>query len=281
MSEAFRENVTRAILSSLVLLLLAAAFITPLAAQLGAPNDSGVSFATVHLTVREPAEYQRLWTEMFGARKTSLGSRDVIQVPGLIFVVNQGEPTGGSTGAFVDHVGFLVPDLAAVKGLVVDEGIPILGENDRLGQLTVEFPDGVKIEFTETPELRMRISLHHVHFFLDNGEALRAWYAHTFGATASMRRQFFSAKFPGGPGFPGPELDFAAGRGGRVPNDGRAIDRIGLEVEGLERLLARLEGEGVTIEVPYQEQSELGVKRAVIVDPIGTRVELTEGLARR
>ena len=57
--------------------------------------------------------------------------------------------------------------------------------------------------------------------------------------------------------------------------------RIGLEVQGLERLLARLEGEGVTIEVPYQEQSGLGVKRAVIVDPVGTRIELTEGLATR
>ena len=52
-------------------------------------------------------------------------------------------------------------------------------------------------------------------------------------------------------------------------------------LQGLERLLARLEGEGVTIEVPYQEQSGLGVKRAVIVDPVGTRIELTEGLARR
>ena len=112
MREAFREHGTRAILSSLVLLLLPAAVLTPLSAQLGAPNDSGVSFATVHLTVREPAEHQRLWTEMFGARTTSLGSRDVIRVPGLLFVVNEGEPTGGSAGAFVDHVGFLVPDLA-------------------------------------------------------------------------------------------------------------------------------------------------------------------------
>ena len=54
-----------------------------------------------------------------------------------------------------------------------------------------------------------------------------------------------------------------------------------MEVQGLERLLARLAREGVTIEVPYQEQSELGVKRAVIVDPVGTRIELTEGLAGR
>ena len=70
-------------------------------------------------------------------------------------------------------------------------------------------------------------------------------------------------------------------RAARSPNDGRATDRIGLEVQGLERLLTRLEGEGVTIEVPYQEQSGLGVKRAVIVDPVGTRIELTEGLATR
>ncbi len=281
MHETFGRNGTRAILSSAVLLLLPAAGLMPLTAQLAAPNDSGISFATVHLMVSEPARHQRLWREMFGARTTSLGSKDLIRVPGLIFVVNEGEPTGGSAGAFVDHVGFLVPDLAAVKELVVGEDLVIVSENDRLRQLTVEFPDGVKIEFTGTPELSVPISLHHVHFFVEGGEALRAWYAHTFGATASMRRQFFSAEFPGGRGFPGPELDFLTGRTGRSPNEGRAIERIGLEVQGLERFLARLEGEGVTIEVPYQEQSGLGVKRAVIVDPVGTRIELTEGLARR
>ena len=171
--------------------------------------------------------------------------------------------------------------LRSTGDVVVDEDITIVSENERLSQLTVEFPDGVKIEFTGTPGLGMPISLHHVHFFVENGEALRAWYAHTFGAKASMRRIFFSAEFPGGPGFPGPELDFLTGRTGSVPNDGRAIDRIGLEVQGLERLLARLEGEGATIEVPLQERSGLGVRRAVIVDPIGTRIELTEGLSRR
>ena len=109
-------------------------------------------------------------------------------------------------------------------------------------------------------------------------EALRAWYVDAFGATASMRRQFFSAEFPGGEGFPGPELDFLTTGSDRSPNGGKAIDRIGFEVLHLESFLARLEGEGVEVEVPYQETSMGGFKRAVIVDPVGTRIELTEGL---
>ena len=38
---------------------------------------------------------------------------------------------------------------------------------------------------------------------------------------------------------------------------------------------------GVTFEVPYREVAQLGLKLAFIVDPVGTRIELTEGLAGR
>ena len=161
----------RAVFGSLTLLVWVVGVVTPLSAQLGSPNDSGVAIATVHLTVQEPDEYQRLWREMFGARAATVGSSAAIRLPGVLFLLEQGKPTGGSAEAYLDHVGFLVPDLAEVRGLVVSEEIPIVSENEERGQLTVEFPDGVKIEFTETPELGLPISLHHVYFFVGDGEA--------------------------------------------------------------------------------------------------------------
>ena len=64
-------------------------------------------------------------------------------------------------------------------------------------------------------------------------------------------------------------------------DQGRSIDHIGFEIKGLEAFCKKLEAAGVTFEVPYREVAQLGLKLAFIVDPVGTRIELTEGLAGR
>jgi hypothetical protein len=43
----------------------------------------------------------------------------------------------------------------------------------------------------------------------------------------------------------------------------------------------KLQADGVTVLSAVQEAQASGLKRAVIVDPVGTRIELTEGLATR
>jgi catechol 2,3-dioxygenase-like lactoylglutathione lyase family enzyme len=67
----------------------------------------------------------------------------------------------------------------------------------------------------------------------------------------------------------------------QAPTKGRAIDHIGFEVRGLEAFCKKLAADGVAFEVPYREVPQLGLKLAFIVDPEGTRIELTEGLAGR
>jgi catechol 2,3-dioxygenase-like lactoylglutathione lyase family enzyme len=62
---------------------------------------------------------------------------------------------------------------------------------------------------------------------------------------------------------------------------GRSFDHIGLEVRDLEAFTRKLAADGVTFESPFREMPGIGLKVAFLIDPAGTRIELTEGLARR
>jgi catechol 2,3-dioxygenase-like lactoylglutathione lyase family enzyme len=64
-----------------------------------------------------------------------------------------------------------------------------------------------------------------------------------------------------------------------VPSKGRSIDHIGFEVKNLQAFCDKLNTEGVTFDSPYREVPQIGLKIAFVLDPAGTRIELTEGLA--
>ena len=42
--------------------------------------------------------------------------------------------------------------------------------------------------------------------------------------------------------------------------------------------MKNLQAAGVTFDAPFREVPNIGLKIAFIVDPVGTRIELTEGL---
>ena len=61
--------------------------------------------------------------------------------------------------------------------------------------------------------------------------------------------------------------------------DRRAVDHIGFEVRNLQEFCRKLEAKGIMLTVPYRIAPELnGIGTALITDPWGTRIELTEGL---
>jgi len=79
--------------------------------------------------------------------------------------------------------------------------------------------------------------------------------------------------------FNGNEIDFLlATSAAPAATKGRVIDHIGFEVMNLEAFMKNLAAEGVRVESPYREMPNLDLKVAFIVDPVGTRIELTEGL---
>ena len=87
------------------------------------------------------------------------------------------------------------------------------------------------------------------------------------------RRTFLAGMLPGG------EVDFRPAQKSEAPTKGRSLDHIGFEVKNLEAFCKKLQADGLTLEMPYRDVPQLGLKIAFLVDPEGTRIELTEGLA--
>jgi catechol 2,3-dioxygenase-like lactoylglutathione lyase family enzyme len=263
------------------------ASIGPLFAQLAGPNESGVSIAQAHLVVRNAAEQKKLWVDIMGAKVTHSGSLELLKLPGIFIVLEQGEPAGGSDGTSVNHLGFLTKDYAEMKAKITAAHIEVAADGYKADgcaaapgtpacQFTVVFPDGVRVEFTEDKGVTVPATNHHIHMYTKDRESLRAWYAKTLGAEAGLRRgTIMAAKFPGQYGG---ELDFNPATEPPLATKGRSIDHIGFEVKGLAAFCKKLEAQGVTLDVPYHPVPGTGLKSAFITDPIGTRIELTEGL---
>jgi catechol 2,3-dioxygenase-like lactoylglutathione lyase family enzyme len=254
------------------LLLIAAAAAT-LSAQLAAPNAAGVSIGHVHLIVNDPEAQKKIWVGMFGAQVTNTGTLELLRLPGIFVVLGKArtEPTGGSDGSTVNHFGFLVPSYADTKAKLTAANIPFT-DNPAKKQVIAEFPEKIRVELTENSAQTIPIVFHHFHLSSTDPDKLRDWYVKTFDGKASKREQWVSAVFPGG------ELDFRKVDTAPAPTKGRSLDHIGFEILGLEAFCKKLEAEGVTFDTKYRVVPQLGgLQLAYVLDPEGTRIELTEG----
>jgi len=66
-----------------------------------------------------------------------------------------------------------------------------------------------------------------------------------------------------------------------VPTAGRVVDHVGFEVKNLEEFCRKLEAKGIRLTRPYNKQTAAmnNIATAMMVDPWGVSIELTEGLA--
>ena len=263
-----------------ILLLLATLCVfsaNPVFAQLAPYNAEGLTIGHFHMFVNDPEPIKKLFVETLGGRVTATGSLELISFPGIMVVLGKSRtpPTGGSDGSTVNHVGFKVKDLAPIKVQFAAAGLTLALDNDRAKQIIANFPEGVRVEFTEDTALSTPIAFHHFHLSTPAQEAQRAWYVKMFGGVEGMRGAFPAAMFPGG------EADFLKAPAPQAPTKGRSLDHIGFEVKGLEAFCKKLAADGVTFDTEFREVPAIGLKIAFVVDPAGTRIELTEGLAGR
>src|SRR5664279_3575987 len=84
----------------------------PLSAQLATPNAMGVSIGHVHVNARDIAAQQRFWVQV-GGTLVHNGKIQMVQFPGMFINLRQQDPTGGTVGSVVNHIGFHVKNLAA------------------------------------------------------------------------------------------------------------------------------------------------------------------------
>jgi catechol 2,3-dioxygenase-like lactoylglutathione lyase family enzyme len=140
-------------------------------------------------------------------------------------------------------------------------------------QLPAPNEAGVSMGFNEDAGIGAPVIMHHIHLFVADPAAEQDWYVKTFGATPTTRRNLPAAAVPGG------EVDFLKSNMPTVPSKGRSLDHIGFEVKNLQAFCDKLKDEGAAFDSPYREVPQLGLKIAFVLDPAGTRIELTEGLA--
>jgi catechol 2,3-dioxygenase-like lactoylglutathione lyase family enzyme len=274
----------RWLLVPLSLLAAAAAFLLP--AQTNAPNASGVSFGHIHLMVPDVGATEKLLVDILGGTPMQIGALRTVKTPGVFFILGQRADGAGTDGSAVNHVGFYVKSYADVKAKAEAAGLAIRELTPNV-QAFITFPGGVLVEVQEDANTQVTAAFSHYHLSAPDPLAARDWYLKTFGAAEAERRK--GAK---GAGLTGGTIDFLAYGGagkGKAPatpppalaaTKGRTLDHIGFEVKDLKAFAARLEAEGIKLDVPYREgKAKIGVDLAFITDPNGTYIELTEGLA--
>lgn len=254
----------------LSILLISAA---SLLAQLPAPNASGVTAGHMHMMVRDPEAHKKIWVDVLGAQVVSAGPLELLKLPGIFLVLGKAEPAEGSEGSSVDHFAFRAKDLPAIKAKLMAAGVPITRDDPR--EIVAIFPDKIKVEFYAAPTLAVPLEHYHVHFFTTDPDGLRAWYVKTFGATTTTEGKATIT------GVPGVDFSFRRTDKPQAATKGRSLDHIGFEVKGLEAFCKKLEADGVTFDTPFRDVPRIGLKIAFVLDPAGTRIELTEGLAGR
>lgn len=257
-------------------------------------RDAPIIVGHYRLNVTSVAEHRRFWVDTLGGKAVKLGSVEAIEFPDVYLLLDERAPTGPTRGTTFDHIGLAVPDVPALTEKVVAAGYtltvgrepapgetaspPTAGNYGRFSYLIG--PDGVKVELvTSAGADGPPIAHHHVHFVNTDFVAMQQWYMKAFNATLREGQTdfFIGADLPG----VGYMLNFFSWLPAErlVGTRGRAVERVGFEVRGLEAFLGELARKGIA-HTPLRRDVALGVATAEIVDPYGTVIELTEGLRR-
>jgi catechol 2,3-dioxygenase-like lactoylglutathione lyase family enzyme len=255
------------------LLALSALAIAPASAQLAPPNGNrGVSMGHLHLIVKDVAEQTKFWTD-FGGRPVKNATLDLIELPGVYIMMRKGEPTGGTVGSVVNHVGFYAKDSEAMVAKWNAAGIKTEKGNG-VGQYYITTAEGVRIEIQQDKMQAEPLKFSHVHFNFpeDQTDAVQAWYARIFDAVPIEGGRLKNGQIAGA------RLTYAGNKEKQLPTKGRALDHIGFEVPNLDFTYQKLTLQGLKFDAAPAPRNDGKTKVGFLTDPWGTYIELTEGL---
>jgi len=238
------------------------------------PAEGRVSNSHIHLFTKAPEVQKHFWVDVMGATASKMGpDRDMYTLPKVLVIVDKGNPTAGTEGSIVNHVGFKVRDMKDILDKVAAQHFTIQVVNPNKENPTQAFflgPDDIRIELLADKNLATVSENHQVHFFTPDIEAMQKWYVANFGATPQSFGKVKVATLPG------VTLLFSPTETPVTGTKGRALDHIGFEVKDLEGFTKTLEASGVKLDTPYRKIPQMGFAVAFLTDPWGTRIELTE-----
>jgi catechol 2,3-dioxygenase-like lactoylglutathione lyase family enzyme len=260
--------------------------------------DAPVRVSHYHLNVTSVDEHKKFWVDTLGGTAGKFGNLDVVKFGDVLLFLRVQKPTGGTRGTSFDHIGLAAPDVPALTKKVVANGYQLTVGRETPGAKPPETgasavygrfsylvgPDGVKVELVTAaePASAPPIAHHHVHFVNPQYVEMRDWYVKALDATERTGPNTFTDYFAGAdlPGI-GYMLNFFRWE---LPEKltgtaGRAVDHVGFEVRNLEEFTKKLGAKGITLTKPYGRSAEMNnIGTAMLVDPWGTVIELTEGL---
>src|SRR5437667_8531980 len=209
----------RAFPAALLAALLVALAPSAAKAQVLPVSAGPVVYGHHHLNTTNMAAQKKFYVETLGGALITIGQnkQEVIQFPNvLMFFRPMQAPTGGSIGTTVNHIGFSVPDLKPVVAKIKANGFKMITAESVAATVKVTDdiaanspttniafvlgPEDTKVELVEVKTQKAPIQLHHIHFFTQENQEMRAWYEKTFGAadvTPAPGAAFLSARLPG------------------------------------------------------------------------------------
>jgi catechol 2,3-dioxygenase-like lactoylglutathione lyase family enzyme len=204
------------------------------------------SFTALYLNVSSIEAHRKFWVDTLGGVSGPAEAgrhREVVKLPHVTLFLALQQPTGGTKGTTINHVGFQVPSARAAVDRLRAAGYPIVTaaevssanaknikddlafvENQNTFIAYTMAPDEVKVELVENKALTVPFDVHHIHFFTPQVDEMRAWYVHAFGAKPGKRGSFEAADLPG------VNLSFSPVARPQVGTKGRVLDRLGFTI---------------------------------------------------
>ena len=269
-------------------------------AQLVSHPDAPIRIGHYHLNVTSIDAQKKFWVDTLGGTAMKFGSIDVVTFPDAFIFLRAQKPTGPTRGTAFDHIGFAVPNVPAMAMKLAAAGYQeTTGREPAPGTAPPQAsgtsavygrfayfvgPDGAKIELVTAAEPGAPpIVAHHIHFINKQYVEMQRWYMKVFDATLRPGQTdfFIGADLPG----VGYSLNFFRWEGDQsithVPTAGRVVDHVGFEVKNLEEFCRKLQAKGITLARPYNKKTAAmnNIATAMIIDPWGVSIELTEGLS--
>jgi catechol 2,3-dioxygenase-like lactoylglutathione lyase family enzyme len=282
--------------AALILLCSSSAF-----AQIVSHPEAPVRVGHYDLNVTSIDAHKKFWVDTLGGTAMKFGDFDVVKFPDAFIFLRMRKPTGPTRGTAFDHIGFAVPSVPAMAMKLAAAGYqettgrepapgappaqaPASGTSAVYGRFAYFVgPDGAKIELVTAAEPNAPpIVAHHIHFINKQYVEMQQWYMKAFDATLRPGQTdfFIGADLPG----VGYSLNFFRWEGDQsithVPTAGRVVDHVGFEVKNLEEFCKKLEAKGIKLTRPYNKKTKAmnNIATAMITDPWGVSIELTEGL---
>lgn len=236
-------------------------------------NDIGVTMGHWHIVSQDVEANKKLFLAL-GGKLFMPGGAPVMMFPGVYINLSLGNERGegGTPGSVINHVGFIVDNVAERVAEWKAKGVDVLpGNNGRVDQAYVVTPDGVRIEILEDKTQSMPIRNEHVHIFVPESDVTDAtnWYARTFGGQKGMRNNEPVVNLPG------VQIRIRAADERQAATRGRVLDHIGFDVNDHAAFIRRIEAQGITLDEPVRKGGS-GNTLTYITDPWGTRIEIIQ-----